>query len=130
MAGSREANDALLGRVLLLEDEDLLRDIVAALLGRLGLRVTAVAEGAAAIAAFEEALAGPDPFDLVVLDLTVPGGMGGAAVLPRLRALDPGIRAVASSGDTALAGPEFQATLNKPYTVEEARAVLAPLLRR
>jgi CheY-like chemotaxis protein len=130
MTGIRDAKAALDGHVLLMEDEDLVRDIVAGLLQKLGLRVTAVADGAAALAAFEGALARADRIDLVILDLTIRGGMGGAEVLPRLRALDPGVRAVASSGDSSLAGPGFEATLNKPYTLEEALAVLRPLLAR
>ena len=74
------------------------------------------------------------PFDLVVLDLTVRGGMGGAAALTHLKAIDPGVRAVATSGysndpimaDHAAHG--FVGRLEKPYLVEELATLLSAVM--
>jgi two-component system cell cycle sensor histidine kinase/response regulator CckA len=89
-----------------------------------------------AVAAFEKARARAQAFDLVILDLTVPGGMGGVTVLARLREIDPDILAVASSGysgDSVMANPAahgFAGRLTKPYTSAEMGTLIAQVLRR
>ncbi len=71
---------------------------------------------------------------MVVVDLTVPGGTGGVEVLRQIRALDPAAKVIISSGYagpedlTALGAQGFTAVLPKPYTVEDARAVIGPHL--
>ena len=87
-----------------------------------------------ALSAFERARAEGRPFGAVLLDLTIPGGAGGLAVLSRLRAIDPGVRAIASSGysgDPVMARPEehgFAAQLTKPYTVADLAEVIGRVL--
>ena len=74
------------------------------------------------------------PSTLVILDLTIPGGIGGLGVLSRLRVIDPAIRAIASSGyssDTVMAEPRahgFLDRLAKPYTTVELSEVLSRTL--
>ena len=76
------------------------------------------------------------PFDVVVLDLTVRGGMGGAETMRRLLALDPDVKAVVSSGyadDAVLAAYTqhgFAAFLKKPYDVRTLQRTLETLLAR
>ncbi len=117
-------------RVLLMDDE---RDILAVsgeMLRRMGHSVTLARDGDEAVSACREALAADLPIEVAVLDLTVPGGMGGREAGDRLAELDPGIRLVASSGysNDAVMGDYrafgFHAVLLKPYRREELQAVV------
>jgi len=122
-------------RVLVLEDEPLVSKLLSRLLGALGAAATVTARGEETLDAFSAAKERGEPFDVVVLDLTITGGLGGKETIDRLRALDPGVRALASSGyseDDILARPldfGFRAILPKPYTqqalVEALSAALA-----
>jgi PAS domain S-box-containing protein len=113
--------------ILVMDDEPAVRDIVARMLGNLGAAVEAAADGAEALALWEEARRAGRPFDLAILDLTVPGGMGGLETLRRLQADEPGARALVASGysnDAVLADPVahgFAGSIVKPFD----RATLA-----
>jgi len=121
-------------RILLMDDEEMIRDLATGMLELLGHRVVAVDDGRAALAAYLEAMEAGDPFDLVIMDLTVPGGMGGREAMARLRKIDPRVKAVVSSGyanDPVIAGYRrygFIATMAKPYGLETLREVLARVL--
>jgi CheY-like chemotaxis protein len=86
------------GRVLVMDDESALRRILTTCLIDVGYRVEQAPDGAKAVAEFEKARQSGDPFDAVILDLTVRGGMGGIDALERMKALDPSVRAIAASG--------------------------------
>lgn len=73
-----------------MDDEAHVREVVEAILSALGYEVAAASDGADAVALYRQAEETGQPFDAVLLDLTVPGGMGGREMLQRLRALDPG----------------------------------------
>ena len=124
----------LCGRVLVMDDQPQVRQAVEHMLNHLGLSVDAVEHGQAAVDAYAAALEQGRPYDLVILDLTVPGGMGGAEALTCLRAVDPRVRAVGSSGysdDPILADHAkhgFVGVIPKPYTVAMVSAVLQDLL--
>jgi len=119
------------GRVLVLDDEEYIREVVSETLTNLGYDVTSASRGEEAVVLFREVYGTPRRFDVVLLDLTIPGSMGGAATLRQLRQIDTGIRAVASSGyssDPVLSNPSefgFDAALTKPYTTAELAATLA-----
>jgi len=123
-------------RVLFMDDEALVRDTAGRMLEALGHEVRTCADGGEAVALFRRALDTGTPFDLVMLDLTVPGGMGGKEALERLRAVTPGVRAVVSSGyadDPVFADPAghgFAGTIPKPYTLEGLRDVLDRIRRQ
>ncbi|HJX64547.1 MAG TPA: two-component regulator propeller domain-containing protein [Polyangia bacterium] len=112
-------------RVLLLDDEPEVREVLERMLSELGHTTQAVADGRAAVEAFARARAAGQPFDLALLDLTIPGGPGGREVLARLRALDPGLQAIAVTGysaDPAMTDPTghgFAGRLGKPCTVND-----------
>ncbi len=117
-------------RVLLMDDEKSLRTIVAECLVEMGHRVSLSSDGRDAVELYRDAMESGDAFDLVILDLTVRGGVGGVAALERLKALDPHVRAVASSGyadDPVMANYRehgFIAVLPKPFRFAAlARAV-------
>jgi signal transduction histidine kinase/ActR/RegA family two-component response regulator len=109
------------GRILVMDDESALRRIIALCLTDVGYRVEQAPDGAQAIAEFDKAKQAGDPFDAVILDLTVRGGMGGLDALERLKALDPAVRAIAASGysDSPVLGDferyGFAGALAKPF---------------
>jgi PAS domain S-box-containing protein len=88
-------------RVLLMDDEEMLRRSMGMLLERRGHEVVLCADGAEAVQAYAAALGEGRRFDVAVLDLTVPSGFGGETAMARLRALDPDVRAIVMSGYTA-----------------------------
>lgn len=122
------------GRVLLMDDEEMIRLAAGDMLEFLGYRVETAPGGAQALDKYREAVAAGDPFDAVILDLTVPGGMGGTQTVERLRELDPGVRAVASTGyshDPVLADHRaygFRAAVPKPYRMDALASILEALL--
>ena len=104
------------------------------MLTRLGFTAVLAEEGAEAIKIFQVAKNIGQPFDLVIMDLTISKGMGGKEALQRLQEIDPGVKALASSGyssDPVMSDFQaygFSGVIPKPYTVEELRGALASLL--
>ncbi|MGE0708144.1 MAG: PAS domain S-box protein [Planctomycetota bacterium] len=128
------AGSARAARILVMDDEAPIRDLLQAVLHSHGHEVTTTADGAAAVEAYREALHAGRRFDLVLLDLTVPGGLGGVATLDLLRPLDPDVRAAVVSGYAAepLRGSYqehgFVGWLQKPFTVAELARFVATLV--
>ena len=108
-------------RVLVLEDEAMVRKALAFVLRRAGWEVRETEVGEETIAAWEEARAHGRPFDVIVSDLTIRGGLGGVETLRRLLSLDPNVKAVACSGysdDPVMENPRrfgFHSALPKPF---------------
>jgi PAS domain S-box-containing protein len=123
-------------RILVMDDEAAVRHVTAALLRHSGADVTAVPNGAAAVAAYAAARAEGRTFDLAILDLTIPGEAGGRDVLKRLKATHPDVRAVAISGysdDPIMSRPRefgFAGALAKPHTLDELERALCAVLER
>jgi len=117
-------------RVLLMDDEPMVLKVGAKHFGRLGLEVETAADGAAAVDEFRRHREEGRPFDLVVLDLTVSGGMGGAQALQSMREIDPDVLAIACSGyfDAAVMSSPgqfgFAGVLAKPYLAADLERVL------
>jgi CheY-like chemotaxis protein len=94
-----------------------------------------VRDGAEALEVYEEARQSGRPFDTVILDLTIPGGMGGLETMKRLRASDPSLKAVVSSGyssDPVLHDYEsfgFKGALSKPYTIETLGEMIDAIIK-
>jgi PAS domain S-box-containing protein len=116
--------------ILVMDDEPWLRDVVGQALGQIGYRVELAKDGEEAIELFISARAQGRPFGMVLLDLTVRGGMGGREVIRVLREIDPQVRAVLMTGynheetfrDYVRHG--FQAALPKPFSIDSLRIVL------
>jgi len=85
-------------RVLLMDDEEIIRDTAALALASSGHEATVVPDGAAAVKAYADAHTAGRPFEVVILDLTVPGGMGGEQAVREILKIDPAARVVVSSG--------------------------------
>ena len=104
------------------------------MLERLGYRADTATDGAEAVELYRQALAARAPYVAVILDLMVPGGMAGAGALQCLRELDPGVRAIVSSGYandpamTQFAKHGFAGVLHKPSRLEEMEAMLRRVL--
>jgi len=122
------------GRILVMDDEEVVRDIAQAMLEQLGYTVDCAKDGAEAVALYQEKQAAGVPYGAVIFDLTIPGGMGGQEAIGLLLKVDPAVRAVVSSGysnDPVMANYReygFSAVLKKPYRLQEMSAILQQCL--
>lgn len=121
-------------RILVLEDEPLIRQLMVANLSSRGFVVEATSDGASAVRRYREELEKGSPFDLVILDLSIPCGQGGRETMEQLRVLHPEVRAIVSSGysDDAVMSRYmdfgFRAVLPKPYDPAELVALVSEVL--
>ncbi|HCL00003.1 MAG TPA: hybrid sensor histidine kinase/response regulator [Candidatus Marinimicrobia bacterium] len=122
------------GKVLLMDDEESVRDFMKATLNDLGFQVETVINGEEAIDLYEKSLNGQGRYVLVILDLTIPGGIGGKEVVKHLKRVNPDLKAIAYSGyadDPVISHPEqfgFQASISKPFKHEKLMEVLSTIL--
>jgi PAS domain S-box-containing protein len=113
------------GTILLMDDEPVVRTTVTSMLARLGYEVVSVSNAEAALAEFARAVDRGEPFRAVILDLTVPGGMGGIEVAAEIRKRDAQVRLFVASGyadNAAMQNPRdhgFTGSLRKPFTMSE-----------
>jgi signal transduction histidine kinase/ActR/RegA family two-component response regulator len=118
------------GQILIMDDEAAIRNIVQASLEELGYSVACAEDGCAAIELYRNRKAEGNPFAAVILDLTIPGGMGGKEALLLLKEIDPQVKTIVSSGyasDPVMANYQeygFSAVLGKPYSLEELSKAL------
>jgi PAS domain S-box-containing protein len=122
-------------RALFMDDEVIIQDVGKRMLARLGLDVEIARDGAEAIEKFGKAREKGRPFDLIIMDLTIPGGMGGRDATARIRESDSDVLIVASSGyfnDPVMAHYAdygFNAVISKPYSLEQMAELIQGLLR-
>jgi two-component system cell cycle sensor histidine kinase/response regulator CckA len=122
-------------RVLFMDDEEIVITLAHEMMDAIGHEVETVSSGNEAIEAYVRAKNEGRPFDLVILDLTIKGGMGGEETVKHLREIDPGVIAVVSSGyaDCSLLShyreKGFAASLNKPYTLDALSDCLNSVLK-
>ena len=113
------------GRILIVDDEEAIRDLVEFTLDRLGYKVTQAESALQGIETYREKFEAGDRFDLVILDLTLPGGMGGKEALKKLIEIDPTVNAIVSSGyamDATMSRYQdfgFRGVIAKPYEAAE-----------
>jgi two-component system, cell cycle sensor histidine kinase and response regulator CckA len=120
------------GKVLVMDDEEMIREVLGGMLSRLGYDADFASDGSQAIEKFVQAQEANQAFDAVILDLTIPGGMGGKEAIQGLLKIDPQVKAIVSSGysdDPIMA--DFRKygvseVIAKPYRVSE----LSKILRR
>jgi len=121
---------SLTGKILVMDDEDMIRNISKQILSRLGYEPELARDGAEAIELYKNALHAGKPFDAVVLDLTIPEGVGGKETIKSLLKIDPQAKAVVSSGYindpvmTDFRKYGFTGALAKPYKKEDLNDVL------
>ena len=121
------------GRILIMDDERMVREVMYRQLAICGYEVTAAVHGEDAVNAYSQAQEAGRPFDAVILDLQVANGWGGERTLAELLRLDPAVKALVCSG--TLAGPKerysqrgFRGVISKPYTLADLRGELEAVL--
>ncbi|MBM4288369.1 MAG: PAS domain S-box protein [Deltaproteobacteria bacterium] len=118
------------GKILLMDDEEMILGVSSAMLRRLGYEVVVAQDGALAIDYYRQAMAEGEPFDAVILDLTVPGGLGAKETIGDLLQLDPQARVIVSSGfsDDPLRNNfhyyGFSGFMPKPYNLTQLSAMM------
>jgi CheY-like chemotaxis protein len=112
------------GRVLVVDDEAMIRDVAAKILVSQGYEVESAADGQMALVHYVKAQQQGKPFDVVILDLTIPGGLGGKETIKKLLEIDPQAKAIVSSGysnDPIMAQfgeYGFKGVAAKPYSIK------------
>ncbi|MBN1550334.1 PAS domain S-box protein, partial [bacterium] len=123
------------GRVLVMEDESAVRDVIFEYLNLLGYEVDFAISGNEAIEKYSHSMNTSVAFDAVIMDLTIKGGMGGKDTMRKLLAIDPNVKAIVSSGysqDSILANYSafgFSGMICKPFNIEDLGKVLKRILR-
>lgn len=122
------------GKILIMDDQEPILKMVGRMLTHMGYKPVYAMDGSEAIEKYRESCQRNSPFDLVILDLTVPGGMGGDKAVPELLKIDPKVKAVVSSGysnDPIMGNYEdygFCGVMPKPYTRSQLAEVLNKIL--
>ncbi len=122
------------GNILVLDDEEVICELVSYALTPLGYTVAQAYDADTALRMYQEALAQGKPFDVVIMDLTIPGGMGGKEAIVKLREIDPKAKAIVSSGyamDPIMSKFRdygFSGVIAKPYDINELELVVGGLI--
>jgi PAS domain S-box-containing protein len=118
------------GKILVMDDEEILRELAQDMLDMLGYECVTCKEGVQACELYSQALQTGKPFSVVIVDLTIPGGMGGLETMKRLLKMDPGVKVIVASGyssDPVVASYKdygFAAAVPKPFSIQQmARAI-------
>ena len=122
------------GKILVMDDDKVIQSSLESILQHDGHDVSFVGDGLEAVSMYEKAMKSKKPFDVVILDLTVPAGMGGKDALKLIKDMDPEVNAIASSGysdDDTIAENKrlgFNDFLGKPYTIDKLSNMIARAL--
>jgi two-component system cell cycle sensor histidine kinase/response regulator CckA len=122
------------GKILVMDDEEAVRDVARSMLESLGYSVTLARDGNEAIAIYKTAMDSDEPFDSVLMDLTIPGGMGGMEAVRKIREIDSGVKAIVCSGysnDTIMANYRrfgFLGVVPKPYSMKQLSGTITDVL--
>ncbi len=123
-------------KILIMDDEEEIRKVLSEMLKILGYKIVAAKDGREVFRLYKLAKEKKEPFDLVIMDLTVPGGMGGKEAIRLLQEYDPQVKAIVSSGySTDPVFEKYQAygfkgILKKPYRLEELDEVIKEVLAK
>ncbi|MBI2875639.1 MAG: response regulator [Candidatus Tectomicrobia bacterium] len=122
------------GKVLFMDDQEIARSLMERILKRFGYEISLAKDGAEAIDLYKNAKESGMPFDVVIMDLTIPGGMGGEEVIQKLLEIDPKVKAIAMSGysnDPIIVNCKkygFSGSVAKPYGIEQLNKVLQDIM--
>ncbi|MBU0676015.1 MAG: PAS domain-containing protein [Proteobacteria bacterium] len=131
---SQEVVPKYSARILVMDDEVMVRNLAQRMIQSLGHEVVCTADGEKTLEEYQRALAADKHYDLIILDLTIKGGMGGEETMKQLQVFDPNVKVIVSSGysdNPILSNFQeygFVAILNKPYTRDELRSCLQKVL--
>ncbi len=124
------------GNILVMDDDKMVCDVAGGMLRHLGYKVDFAENGEEALEKYREVMRSSKPFDVVIMDLTIPGGMGGRSAIALLLSMDPGAKAIVSSGyseDPVMANYEkfgFYGCIKKPYRVAELGRILLDVMKK
>lgn len=123
------------GSILLLEDEAMISEIASEMLSHIGYEVVCAREGTQAIELYNERYHSGAPFSAVIMDLSIPHGMGGEQAVAEVLRIDPRAKVIVSSGytyDPAMVDFQdygFSGALGKPYTIPELDRILRDIIQ-
>lgn len=118
------------GKILIMDDEDMVGEIACQMMIHLGYDAIHVKDGKAAVDEYVRLLQTDEPFDVVIMDLTIPGGMGGKEAVVEILAADPGAKVLVSSGYstdpimTNFGDYGFVGVVNKPFDLASIKQTL------
>ncbi|UNC92700.1 PAS domain S-box protein [Candidatus Contubernalis alkaliaceticus] len=118
------------GSVLVMDDEEMLREVIGEMLSLIGYEAVFARDGAEAVDLYQSYLGAGHIFDAVIIDLTIPGGMGGKQTIQKLLEIDPKVKAIVTSGyydDPVVSNYKeygFKGFVLKPYIIEDLAEVL------
>jgi len=129
-----EDHDRLTAKILVMDDEDDILQVTCRILKRLGYDAYSAHDGFEALRMYNEAMKSKVPFDLVIMDLTIPGSMGGKDMIVQLLQMDPRAKAIVSSGysnDPVMSDYKkygFSGVISKPFEIAELKRTIASIL--
>ena len=122
------------GKILLMDDEEFVRKVGERILSELGFEIETAEDGEKALDMYAKALEKKTPYNAVIMDLTIPGGIGGKETMEKLMELHAGVKGIVSSGystDPVMAEYKkygFSGCIQKPYEIDELKSVLNEVL--
>ncbi|MGO9015328.1 MAG: PAS domain S-box protein [Dissulfurispiraceae bacterium] len=122
------------GNILVMDDEELVRETAGGMLTMLGFQVQFTEDGEKAVALYKKSLQEKNPFLVLIMDLTIPGGMGGKEAVAKILEMDPEAKAIASSGySTDPVMSEFKkygfaGVITKPYRIQQMSEAISKVL--
>lgn len=117
-------------KILAMDDDPWIQEALEELFKKFGHQAVLVKNGEEALREYSVASDSEEPFDLVILDLVIPGGIGGIKTLKNLRKKDPNVVAIVSSGYGEETSEGFNAKLPKPYKLETLRDTIQTVMRK
>jgi len=121
-------------KILIMDDEEMILYVTKEMLEMLGFKVETVTDGVDAIEAYKKSMEENDTFDCILMDLTIPGGMGGKEAVKGVLDIDKNAKVIVSSGyasDPIMAnyiGYGFKAVIEKPFTMEGLDEVITKVI--
>ena len=123
-------------KILVMDDEEMILKVTSKMLKTIGFSVGTATDGKKAIEMYKQSMDDGNPFDIIIMDLTIPGGMGGVEANKELLSIDPHVKTIVSSGyaenqtSANYAEHGFKGVISKPYDISQLQNVLNRILKK